>query len=384
MVDVKALQRQMQQKQQSVAMPQSSKSDVTPIKQDVIVAPIDDQSVPSSNSSELEAVKAQLDEEIKKRKVAERDKAEQVKSFNLERKRMTDETRALKVSNERLEKENHRLNQLATVKAETPKRQETFGGIFKFRGINISRGKRSNNLFSSVGSTANPGTRLMISKEVLVFLKNFLPRFIGREVVLDEKRKYRTIVSSDNQFVSAQSPESKLVSFVLMAFSLNVDDLVLFAHQYLCAEHNELISNPELMKDFAQGTSGHNLEFDFYVACLAYRDYVLESARTEVGRDDILATLIELTRKVDAASDKLTDVNQNVLADEALTALSVGRDLGIHRLPMQPDLKPDHLDQFLAYKVDGTETEVVRDMMAHARVMAEQLDRRNQKTARGK
>ena len=81
--------------------------------------------------------------------------------------------------------------------------------------------------------------------------------------------------------------------------------------------------------------------------------------------------------------DNVSDVYKDVRASEVLTALQVARDLGIHRQPLQVNMSVDALDSFLAYKVENSEEEIVKNVVEHARDMSQQVDRREYKARQG-
>lgn len=374
MVDVLELQRRkklQQQKAEAEKQKQTPKSENVSreTEQKVVTKPV------ASQSSEA------LDAEKKRRQKAERELAELRRQMDKSAKVKDDKIKQLSVSNERLATENDRLRKISKVEDATIAKN-TFNGIFQFHGQHTQKGPRGDKLFTNL----KDASRVYLNSMIFGFLSDFMAELLNRRVLVDKANKVITKTSSLNVFLRREN-KTKMVAFAMLALSLTPDDLVAFGYHLLHSERTELAAQPSKIKDLEQGASSSNDKtcegYDFYIAALAYRDLITERENARIGRDDILAVLIDIQKQNDKVIDNVSDVYKDVRASEVLTALQVARDLGIHRQPLQANMSVDALDSFLAYKVENSEEEIVKNVVEHARDMSQQVDRREYKARQG-
>lgn len=260
---------------------------------------------------------------------------------------------------------------------------DTFNHQFKFVGANTMFGKNWKNPFKNLD---REGARVDIHLRALHPAFDFIASLKGREVQIS--KNFKTKISPENSFYRGtgdQPNRRALVYFVMMTFAyqFNLDDLVKYAWYWVKAEHTELASKPDAIRELVQGSESNGSKaFDFYVLALAYRDVCEEKRRYELSENEISTQLYDLRDMIDKQAELSRTIRDGVLTDELLTALLVGRELGIHNHALRSGLKPSDLKEYLAARVPDTETEIARTIMHEAKSYASEVARRDAKAGK--
>ena len=286
--------------------------------------------------------------------------------------------------NESLTKEvDHWKNQVKERDAFDFGSNDTFNHQFKFVGANTMFGKNWKNPFKNLD---REGARVDIHLRALHPAFDFIASLKGREVQIS--KNFKTKISPENSFYRGtgdQPNRRALVYFVMMTFAyqFNLDDLVKYAWYWVKAEHTELASKPDAIRELVQGSESNGSKaFDFYVLALAYRDVCEEKRRYELSENEISTQLYDLRDMIDKQAELSRTIRDGVLTDELLTALLVGRELGIHNHALRSGLKPSDLKEYLAARVPDTETEIARTIMHEAKSYASEVARRDAKAGK--
>lgn len=286
--------------------------------------------------------------------------------------------------NESLTKEvDHWKNQVKERDAFDFGSNDTFNHQFKFVGANTMFGKNWKNPFKNLD---REGARVDIHLRALHPAFDFIASLKGREVQIS--KNFKTKISPENSFYRGtgdQPNRRALVYFVMMTFAyqFNLDDLVKYAWYWMKAEHTELASKPDAIRELVQGSESNGSKaFDFYVLALAYRDVCEEKRRYELSENEISTQLYDLRDMIDKQAELSRTIRDGVLTDELLTALLVGRELGIHNHALRSGLKPSDLKEYLAARVPDTETEIARTIMHEAKSYASEVARRDAKAGK--
>lgn len=286
--------------------------------------------------------------------------------------------------NESLTKEvDHWKNQVKERDAFDFGSNDTFNHQFKFVGANTMFGKNWKNPFKNLD---REGARVDIHLRALHPAFDFIASLKGREVQIS--KNFKTKISPENSFYRGtgdQPNRRALVYFVMMTFAyqFNLDDLVKYAWYWVKAEHTELASKPDAIRELVQGSESNGSKaFDFYVLTLAYRDVCNEKRRYELSENEISTQLYDLRDMIDKQAELSRTIRDGVLTDELLTALLVGRELGIHNHALRSGLKPSDLKEYLAARVPDTETEIARTIMHEAKSYASEVARRDAKAGK--
>ena len=286
--------------------------------------------------------------------------------------------------NESLTKEvDHWKNQVKERDAFDFGSNDTFNHQFKFVGANTMFGKNWKNPFKNLD---REGARVDIHLRALHPAFDFIASLKGREVQIS--KNFKTKISPENSFYRGtgdQPNRRALVYFVMMTFAyqFNLDDLVKYAWYWVKAEHTELASKPDAIRELVQGSESNGSKaFDFYVLALAYRDVCEEKRRYELSENEISTQLYDLRDMIDKQAELSRTIRDGVLTDELLTALLVGRELGIHNHALRSGLKPSDLKEYLAARVPNTETEIARTIMHEAKSYASEVARRDAKAGK--
>lgn len=286
--------------------------------------------------------------------------------------------------NESLSKEvDHWKNQVKERDAFDFGSNDTFNHQFKFVGANTMFGKNWKNPFKNLD---REGARVDIHLRALHPAFDFIASLKGREVQIS--KNFKTKISPENSFYRGtgdQPNRRALVYFVMMifAYQFNLDDLVKYAWYWVKAEHTELASKPDAIRELVQGSESNGSKaFDFYVLALAYRDVCEEKRRYELSENEISTQLYDLRDMIDKQAELSRTIRDGVLTDELLTALLVGRELGIHNHALRSGLKPSDLKEYLAARVPDTETEIARTIMHEAKSYASEVARRDAKAGK--
>lgn len=286
--------------------------------------------------------------------------------------------------NESLTKEvDHWKNQVKERDAFDLGSNDTFNHQFKFVGVNTMFGKNWKNPFKNLD---REGARVDIHLRALHPAFDFIASLKGREVQIS--KNFKTKISPENSFYRGtgdQPNRRALVYFVMMTFAyqFNLDDLVKYAWYWVKAEHTELASKPDAIRELVQGSESNGSKaFDFYVLALAYRDVCEEKRRYELSENEISTQLYDLRDMIDKQAELSRTIRDGVLTDELLTALLVGRELGIHNHALRSGLKPSDLKEYLAARVPDTETEIARTIMHEAKSYASEVARRDAKAGK--
>lgn len=286
--------------------------------------------------------------------------------------------------NESLTKEvDHWKNQVKERDAFDFGSNDTFNHQFKFVGANTMFGKNWKNPFKNLD---RDGARVDIHLRALHPAFDFIASLKGREVQIS--KNFKTKISPENSFYRGtgdQPNRRALVYFVMMTFAyqFNLDDLVKYAWYWVKAEHTELASKPDAIRELVQGSESNGSKaFDFYVLALAYRDVCEEKRRYELSENEISTQLYDLRDMIDKQAELSRTIRDGVLTDELLTALLVGRELGIHNHALRSGLKPSDLKEYLAARVPDTETEIARTIMHEAKSYASEVARRDAKAGK--
>lgn len=286
--------------------------------------------------------------------------------------------------NESLTKEvDHWKNQVKERDAFDFGSNDTFNHQFKFVGANTMFGKNWKNPLKNLD---REGARVDIHLRALHPAFDFIASLKGREVQIS--KNFKTKISPENSFYRGtgdQPNRRALVYFVMMTFAyqFNLDDLVKYAWYWVKAEHTELASKPDAIRELVQGSESNGSKaFDFYVLALAYRDVCEEKRRYELSENEISTQLYDLRDMIDKQAELSRTIRDGVLTDELLTALLVGRELGIHNHALRSGLKPSDLKEYLAARVPDTETEIARTIMHEAKSYASEVARRDAKAGK--
>lgn len=286
--------------------------------------------------------------------------------------------------NESLSKEvDHWKNQVKERDAFDFGSNDTFNHQFKFVGANTMFGKNWKNPFKNLD---REGARVDIHLRALHPAFDFIASLKGREVQIS--KNFKTKISPENSFYRGtgdQPNRRALVYFVMMTFAyqFNLDDLVKYAWYWVKAEHTELASKPDAIRELVQGSESNGSKaFDFYVLALAYRDVCEEKRRYELSENEISTQLYDLRDMIDKQAELSRTIRDGVLTDELLTALLVGRELGIHNHALRSGLKPSDVKEYLAARVPDTETEIARTIMHEAKSYASEVARRDAKAGK--
>lgn len=260
---------------------------------------------------------------------------------------------------------------------------DTFNHEFKFVGANTMFGKNWKNPLRNL---EREGVRVDVHLRALHPAFDFIASLKNREVQIS--KNFKTKVSPENSFYRGtgdQPNRRALVYFVMMTFAyqFNLDDLVKYAWYWVKAEHTELASKPDAIRELVQGSESNGSKaFDFYVLILAYRDVCAEKRRYELSENEISTQLYNLREMIDKQAELSRTIRDGVLTDELLTALLVGRELGIHNHSLRSGLKPSDLKEYLAARVPDTETEIARTIMHEAKSYASEVARRDAKAGK--
>lgn len=260
---------------------------------------------------------------------------------------------------------------------------DTFNHEFKFVGANTMFGKNWKNPLRNL---EREGVRVDVHLRALHPAFDFIASLKNREVQIS--KNFKTKVSPENSFYRGtgdQPNRRALVYFVMMTFAyqFNLDDLVKYAWYWVKAEHTELASKPDAIRELVQGSESNGSKaFDFYVLILAYRDVCAEKRRYELSENEISTQLYNLREMIDKQAELSRTIRDGVLTDELLTALLVGRELGIHNHSLRSGLKPSDLKEYLAARVPDTETEIARTIMHEAKSYAAEVARRDAKAGK--
>ena len=286
--------------------------------------------------------------------------------------------------NESLSKEvDHWKNQVKERDAFDFGSNDTFNHEFKFVGVNTMFGKNWKNPLRNL---EREGVRVDVHLRALHPAFDFIASLKNREVQIS--KNFKTKVSPENSFYRGtgdQPNRRALVYFVMMTFAyqFNLDDLVKYAWYWVKAEHTELASKPDAIRELVQGSESNGSKaFDFYVLILAYRDVCAEKRRYELSENEISTQLYNLREMIDKQAELSRTIRDGVLTDELLTALLVGRELGIHNHSLRSGLKPSDLKEYLAARVPDTETEIARTIMHEAKSYASEVARRDAKAGK--
>lgn len=286
--------------------------------------------------------------------------------------------------NESLSKEvDHWKNQVKERDAFDFGSNDTFNHEFKFVGANTMFGKNWKNPLRNL---EREGVRVDVHLRALHPAFDFISSLKNREVQIS--KNFKTKVSPENSFYRGtgdQPNRRALVYFVMMTFAyqFNLDDLVKYAWYWVKAEHTELASKPDAIRELVQGSESNGSKaFDFYVLILAYRDVCAEKRRYELSENEISTQLYNLREMIDKQAELSRTIRDGVLTDELLTALLVGRELGIHNHSLRSGLKPSDLKEYLAARVPDTETEIARTIMHEAKSYAAEVARRDTKAGK--
>ena len=286
--------------------------------------------------------------------------------------------------NESLSKEvDHWKNQVKERDAFDFGSNDTFNHEFKFVGANTMFGKNWKNPLRNL---EREGVRVDVHLRALHPAFDFIASLKNREVQIS--KNFKTKVSPENSFYRGtgdQPNRRALVYFVMMTFAyqFNLDDLVKYAWYWVKAEHTELASKPDAIRELVQGSESNGSKaFDFYVLILAYRDVCAEKRRYELSENEISTQLYNLREMIDKQAELSRTIRDGVLTDELLTALLVGRELGIHNHSLRSGLKPSDLKEYLAARVPDTETEIARTIMHEAKSYAAEVARRDAKAGK--
>lgn len=286
--------------------------------------------------------------------------------------------------NESLSKEvDHWKNQVKERDAFDFGSNDTFNHEFKFVGANTMFGKNWKNPLRNL---EREGVRVDVHLRALHPAFDFIASLKNREVQIS--KNFKTKVSPENSFYRGtgdQPNRRAFVYFVMMTFAyqFNLDDLVKYAWYWVKAEHTELASKPDAIRELVQGSESNGSKaFDFYVLILAYRDVCAEKRRYELSENEISTQLYNLREMIDKQAELSRTIRDGVLTDELLTALLVGRELGIHNHSLRSGLKPSDLKEYLAARVPDTETEIARTIMHEAKSYAAEVARRDAKAGK--
>lgn len=351
-----------------------------PVEKAVVEKPVEAPTEPAEKKDDVDWESKYKELEAKMKRQA------QVSAKQLEDTQKKAATRVLEQQriNESLTKEvDHWKNQVKERDAFDFGSNDTFNHQFKFVGANTMFGKNWKNPFKNLD---REGARVDIHLRALHPAFDFIASLKGREVQIS--KNFKTKISPENSFYRGtgdQPNRRALVYFVMMTFAyqFNLDDLVKYAWYWVKAEHTELASKPDAIRELVQGSESNGSKaFDFYVLALAYRDVCEEKRRYELSENEISTQLYDLRDMIDKQAELSRTIRDGVLTDELLTALLVGRELGIHNHALRSGLKPSDLKEYLAARVPDTETEIARTIMHEAKSYASEVARRDAKAGK--
>ena len=358
---------QVEQKKEPVVV----KSEVAPAEQ---VTPVADEVKSVDWQAKYKELEAKMNRHV------------QTSAKQLEEAQKKAATRVLEQQriNESLSKEvDHWKNQVKERDTFDYGTNDTFNHEFKFVGANTMFGKNWKNPLRNL---EREGVRVDVHLRALHPAFDFIASLKNREVQIS--KNFKTKVSPENSFYRGtgdQPNRRALVYFVMMTFAyqFNLDDLVKYAWYWVKAEHTELASKPDAIRELVQGSESNGSKaFDFYVLILAYRDVCAEKRRYELSENEISTQLYNLREMIDKQAELSRTIRDGVLTDELLTALLVGRELGIHNHSLRSGLKPSDLKEYLAARVPDTETEIARTIMHEAKSYASEVARRDAKAGK--
>lgn len=351
-----------------------------PVEKAVVEKPVEAPTEPAEKKDDVDWESKYKELEAKMKRQA------QASAKQLEDTQKKAATRVLEQQriNESLTKEvDHWKNQVKERDAFDFGSNDTFNHQFKFVGANTMFGKNWKNPFKNLD---REGARVDIHLRALHPAFDFIASLKGREVQIS--KNFKTKISPENSFyrgIGDQPNRRALVYFVMMTFAyqFNLDDLVKYAWYWVKAEHTELASKPDAIRELVQGSESNGSKaFDFYVLALAYRDVCEEKRRYELSENEISTQLYDLRDMIDKQAELSRTIRDGVLTDELLTALLVGRELGIHNHALRSGLKPSDLKEYLAARVPDTETEIARTIMHEAKSYASEVARRDAKAGK--
>lgn len=351
-----------------------------PVEKAVVEKPVEAPTEPAEKKDDVDWESKYKELEAKMKRQA------QASAKQLEDTQKKAATRVLEQQriNESLTKEvDHWKNQVKERDAFDFGSNDTFNHQFKFVGANTMFGKNWKNPFKNLD---REGARVDIHLRALHPAFDFIASLKGREVQIS--KNFKTKISPENSFYRGtgdQPNRRALVYFVMMTFAyqFNLDDLVKYAWYWVKAEHTELASKPDAIRELVQGSESNGSKaFDFYVLALAYRDVCEEKRRYELSENEISTQLYDLRDMIDKQAELSRTIRDGVLTDELLTALLVGRELGIHNHALRSGLKPSDLKEYLAARVPDTETEIARTIMHEAKSYASEVARRDAKAGK--
>lgn len=354
--------------------------EATPVEKAVVEKPVEAPTEPVEKKDDVDWESKYKELEAKMKRQA------QASAKQLEDTQKKAATRVLEQQriNESLTKEvDHWKNQVKERDAFDFGSNDTFNHQFKFVGANTMFGKNWKNPFKNLD---REGARVDIHLRALHPAFDFIASLKGREVQIS--KNFKTKISPENSFYRGtgdQPNRRALVYFVMMTFAyqFNLDDLVKYAWYWVKAEHTELASKPDAIRELVQGSESNGSKaFDFYVLTLAYRDVCEEKRRYELSENEISTQLYDLRDMIDKQAELSRTIRDGVLTDELLTALLVGRELGIHNHALRSGLKPSDLKEYLAARVPDTETEIARTIMHEAKSYASEVARRDAKAGK--
>lgn len=351
-----------------------------PVEKAVVEKPVEAPTEPAEKKDDVDWESKYKELEAKMKRQA------QASAKQLEDTQKKAATRVLEQQriNESLTKEvDHWKNQVKERDAFDFGSNDTFNHQFKFVGANTMFGKNWKNPFKNLD---REGARVDVHLRALHPAFDFIASLKGREVQIS--KNFKTKISPENSFYRGtgdQPNRRALVYFVMMTFAyqFNLDDLVKYAWCWVKAEHTELASKPDAIRELVQGSESNGSKaFDFYVLALAYRDVCEEKRRYELSENEISTQLYDLRDMIDKQAELSRTIRDGVLTDELLTALLVGRELGIHNHALRSGLKPSDLKEYLAARVPDTETEIARTIMHEAKSYASEVARRDAKAGK--
>ena len=344
------------------------KATETPVEKVVVEKPVE------SSAEEVVEKKNDVDWESKYKELEAKMKRQaQASAKQLDEAQKKAATRVLEQQriNESLTKEvDHWKNQVKERDTFDLGSNDTFNHQFKFVGANTMFGKNWKNPFKNLD---REGARVDIHLRALHPAFDFIASLKGREVQIS--KNFKTKISPENSFYRGtgdQPNRRALVYFVMMTFAyqFNLDDLVKYAWYWVKAEHTELASKPDAIRELVQGSESNGSK--------AFE----EKRRYELSENEISTQLYDLRDMIDKQAELSRTIRDGVLTDELLTALLVGRELGIHNHALRSGLKPSDLKEYLAARVPDTETEIARTIMHEAKSYASEVARRDAKAGK--
>ena len=286
--------------------------------------------------------------------------------------------------NEALSKEVEHWKKQAKSQDEFDFKNDNFGNMFKFAGLNVMFGVAWEDPLSTLNTK---GRRLDVHPSAFLPAFDLVLHLTGRKVTVD-KSGYAVEVKADNLLLRGVNESKNLRGisfFVMMAFAyqFDLDRLVQFAWYWVRATHTELASKPSAIRELVQGSEKNGSKaYDFYLLVLAYRDLCLERQKRELSENELVTQLYELRDRVEKHTDISRDIRKRVLTDELMTSLLVGRELGIHNHPLRSGLLPKDVREYLASRLPDTEVEIARTIMHEAQAYADEVSRRDTKAGK--